>query len=197
MLYVCQLDHADIPYPTHTDTPDNEYGKNSTMRSSGCGLCSSVMMADRLLINPNFGLKDALELSFATGANHGSGTDYKLYAPALAERLGLDLEVTSDIDKLAECLKTGGCAIAHVRPHADGEKPYFSHNGGHYVTVISVESDGCFDVLDPSNRPGKFDDPYRSEMVKMKDGIAVCKPEALVKDVEMLEGRGFYLFKRK
>ena len=76
-------------------------------------------------------------------------------------------------------------------------KPYFSHNGGHYVTVISVESDGCFDVLDPSNRPGKFDDPYRSEMVKMKDGIAVCKPEALVKDVEMLEGRGFYLFKRK
>ena len=199
MLYVCQLDYPDVPYPTHTGEKDNEKGKTTTIKSSGCGLCSAVMVADRLLVSPSFNLNDALELSMSKGANHASGTDYRIFAPAFAEKLGLELEVTGDIEKLTACLKSGGCAVMHCRPHKNGDKPYFSLNGGHYVVVISVDGDGRFAVLDPSYKEGKFDSDYRRDKVRMNGLIAHCGPEVLLADTEDpdIAGRGFYLFKRK
>ena len=197
MLYVSQLDYQHIPYRTMTDKPDDDWGINSTVRSSGCGLCAAVMVADRLLIKPKFGVKSAVALSYKTGANHGVGTDYGIFAPAFAKRFGFKLEKTSSLKKLEKCLKTGGCAVAHVRPAPDGSKPYFS-NGGHYITVIGVEPDGRFAILDPSLKPDKFDTPERRGKVEVKGKICFCAPAVLEHDVEwsVPENRGFYLFSR-
>ena len=67
---------------------EQEKGKTTTVRSSGCGLCSAIMVADRLLPNCEFGLKEAIDLAYATNANLEVGTTYQVYAPALAEKLG-------------------------------------------------------------------------------------------------------------
>ena len=202
MLYLNQLEHP-IPYPTWvTDaepgTFEYDYGRKSTVKSSGCGLCSAVMVADRLIPNNTFLLEDALTLSVETGANHGSGTDYKLFAPAFAEKCGLSLEVTDDGEKLIECLKHGGAAVAHCKP-CEKETGYigvFTH-GGHYVTVIGVEPDGRLAILDPSNKPGKFDEPGREGKVEVKDNICYCQPEVLAADVKAKAPRCYYLFRRK
>jgi len=196
MLYICQLDYPDIPYPTHTSEPENERGPFTTIKSSGCGLCAAVMMADRLIPNVKFSLVDALELSMKIGANAWSGTSYRVLGPAVAERLGLKLEVTGDVNRLAEMLKTGACAVAHVRKRADGSPGTFT-TGGHYITVFGVEADGRFAILDPSQKPGKFEEYDRAGKVEVvQDHVCLCSPEVLAADIAPLADRGLYIFSR-
>jgi hypothetical protein len=156
------------------------------------------MVADRLLPANTFLLEQALALSVETGANHESGTVYKIYAPAFAEKLGLDLEVTDDPEKLRECLRTGGAAVAHVRSKEKEGGPVatFTH-GGHYIAVVGEEPDGRLAILDPSWKPGKFDEPGREGKVEMKGFLCLCTMEVLQADVEPVAPRGFYLFRRK
>ena len=62
MKYVCQLEYPDLLYVTRTSLEGEarEKGKTTTIRSSGCGLCSAVMVADRLLPNCQFSLRGQL-----------------------------------------------------------------------------------------------------------------------------------------
>lgn len=108
MKYVSQLNYDHISYVTLTccSEEEREHGRNTTVRSSGCGLCSSVMVADRLLADCDFGVEDAVQLSYNAEANHARGTDYKRYAPAFAQKLGLRLEMTNDPLRLRHCLRT-------------------------------------------------------------------------------------------
>ena len=90
MKYVNQLEYPDWFYVTKTDLEDEarrKHGETTTVKSSACGLCSAVMVADRLLPNCAFDLKDALDLAYECGANRGVGTEYLYYAPAFAEKL--------------------------------------------------------------------------------------------------------------
>ena len=66
-----------------------EKGKTTTIATSGCGLCSAVMMADQLIPNCRFELQDALDLSYAVKGNQKKGTDFNIYGPAVAEKLSL------------------------------------------------------------------------------------------------------------
>ncbi len=75
-----QYEYNDILYPTHTDDPDNIYGKNTTVGTSGCGLCS-VMMVAELLSDKKITIYDAINLSFDSSANHATGTNMRLLAP--------------------------------------------------------------------------------------------------------------------
>ena len=50
MLFVNQNDYPDIPYPTDIDHPDSS-DNDGTIETAGCGLCSAVMMVDRLCMN--------------------------------------------------------------------------------------------------------------------------------------------------
>ncbi|OUN05637.1 hypothetical protein B5G43_12050 [Flavonifractor sp. An92] len=94
----------------------------------------------------------------SVNANHSPGTDMDLFAPYVAERFDLDLEMTDDPERLRQHLLRGGMAIANVtgdRPE-DGYVGLFSH-GGHYVAVVAIEEDGeHITVLDPSQLPDKF-----------------------------------------
>ncbi len=113
MKYVNQLEYPDVPYLTRIslEGEEREKGKSTTIKSSGCGLCSSVMVAHRLIPNCNFELEDALQLSYDAKANLNVGTNYKYYAPAFAEKMNFRLETTDDIERLRYCLRTGGAGL--------------------------------------------------------------------------------------
>lgn len=198
MKYVNQKEYPDWLYVTRVDMEgeDKERGRTSTISSSGCGLCSAVMVADRLIPGCEFGLKDAIKMSYDTNANHRKGTDYKRFAPVFAEEYGLEVEMTNDPERLRYCLRTGGAAVLHVKGDRDGYVGVFSH-GGHYAVAISEERDGRIAVLDPSYTKGKYEEEGRKGLVEMKnDVIAICDMQVIIDDTAPAE-ISFYLFWRK
>ena len=198
MIYINQLNYPHLPYITRTemDGEDYERGQRSTVRSSGCGLCSAIMVLDRLLPEYDFSIEDAVKLSYDCGANHRKGTDYKLFAPAFAEKFGLEYEMTSDPERLRYCLRTGGAAVLHSEGDQDGYIGVFTH-GGHYVAAISEERDGRIAILDPSLKEGKYDEEGRKGLVELKNEVvAICDMQVVIDDTLPAEP-SFYLFWRK
>ena len=173
MKYVNQREYPHWLYVTRTDLEgeDQEKGKTTTMASSGCGLCSAVMVADRLLPNCDFDLKAALDLSYATKANHGIGTDYACFAPAFAEKLGLRWENTTDFADVRRCIRTGGAVVVLVK------KGLFT-NSLHWITIVDEEADGRFLILDPSLTPTKYEENGRKGRVEIRNGVLLLCDEA-------------------
>ena len=199
MKYICQLDYPDWLFVTRTgkpEGPEQDKGKTTTVSRSGCGLCSSIMVADRLLPESTFGLKEAIRLAYDTQANPSVGLDYKIYAPAFAENLNFDLEMTSDPERLRYCLRTGGAAVLHARGDRVGPVGLFTHRG-HYIAAVSEERDGCIVILDPSYKEGKFEEEGRQGLVEVKNGVmAICDMQTIL-DNTVNRLHPFYLFWRK
>ena len=198
MKHVNQKAYPDIPYITRQlcdKEEDRERGKTTTIHSSGCGLCSAVMVADRLLPNCEFGLEDAINLSYENKANTKLGTTYTRFAPAFAEKLGLDYEMSNDPERLRYCLRTGGAAVLHVKGDREGYVGVFS-TSGHYVVAVSEERDGRIAILDPSYKEGKYEKEGRRGLVEIKNGvIALCDMQVIIADTAPAE-YSFYLFWR-
>ena len=199
MKYICQLDYPDWLFVTRTgkpEGPEQDKGKTTTVSRSGCGLCSSIMVADRLLPESTFGLKEAIRLAYDTQANHSVGLDYKIYAPAFAENLNFDLEMTSDPEQLRYCLRTGGAAVIHASGDREGHVGLFTHRG-HYIAAVSEERDGRIVILDPSYKEGKFEEEGRQGLVEVKNGVmAICDMQTIL-DNTVNRLHPFYLFWRK
>ena len=197
MKYINQLDYPEWLYVTRIemDEPERTKGKTTTVRSSGCGLCSAIMVADRLLVDSQFGLKEALKLSYETVANINIGTNYKRFAPAFADKLGLEWVPTNDPEELRKCLRTGGAAVIHVGGDREGHIGVFSHKG-HYVAAISEERDGRIAILDPSYKDGKYQEEGRSGKVRVDYPFTYCDPQCIIDDTQNRE-TPFYLFWRK
>lgn len=193
MKYVNQKKYPYWLYTTRLafEGAEREKGRTTTIFNSGCGLCSAVMVADRLIPNCEFGLEDAMRISYDCGGNRRKGTTYKIFAPVFAEELGLDLEMTNDPDRVRYCLRTGGAAVLHVKGDREGYTGVLSE-GGHYVVAISEERDGRIAVLDPSYREGK----YRGLVEVTKGVVALCDMEIIVEDTAPADP-SFYLFWRK
>lgn len=197
MKYINQLENEHIMYACNMEdmTPEKEWLHHSSFAKTGCGLCSAVMVADRLLIDPDFTIKDALQLAYETGANHAPGTDYKLFAPAFAEKMGLRLLMTSDMEDVKRCVRTGGAVVANSGGDREGWTGVYTH-GGHYVVVISETEDGRLCVLDPSLREDKFNEEGRVGKVEVAGKFTYCEPEILRKDTEN-RTPSFYCFWRR
>ena len=197
MKYINQLDYPHWLYVTRTSLEDGEKekGKTTTVKSSGCDICSAIMIADRLIPNCDFGLKEAIDLSYQVKANHTIGTDYDLYAPALAEKLGLRLEMTNAIERLRYCVRTGGAAVLNVGGDYEGHVGIFTHRG-HYIAVISENVDGRFVVLDPAYELNKFEEEGRYGKVEVKDHeVILCDEQTLAEEVAN-RSPGLFLFWR-
>ena len=198
MKYINQNNYPDKPYITRVkmEGEEKEKGTKTTVKTSACGLCSAVMVADRLVPNCEFSLDDAIELSYKTEANSFIGTSYKFFAPAFAEKFNLIYETTSDVEVLKNWLTTGGVAVANVGGDREDYIGVFSHNG-HYVVVNNLEDNNRVAILDPSYWEGKYNEESRQGKVEMKQGvIAVCDISVLQKDAEN-RNPSFHLFKRK
>lgn len=201
MKYVNQLQYPDLLYVTRTDMDEvnRQKGRTTTIATSGCGLCSAIMVADRLQPNSTFGLRDAIQLSYDTKANYRGGTAYTIYAPAFAEKLGLQLEQTCDPERLRQCLRTGGAAVVHVSGNRkdDGYLGVFSDRAKHYIVAIGEEPDGRIAVLDPAYEEGGYDREGRKGKVEVKNGvIALCNMQVLQEESTIFDP-AFYLFWRK
>jgi len=197
MKFVRQLDYPEWIYVTKTEMDEEarKHGETTTVASSACGLCAAVMVADRLLVNYEFELADAMELAYETKANHKVGTDYKIYAPAFAEKFDLKLEMTSDPERLRYCLRTGGAAVVHSGGDKEGRIGVFSH-GGHYITAISELEDGRIAVLDPDYSDDKFEEEGSKGQVEFRGVICIVDMEVLVQD-SSTRTPSYYLFWRK
>ncbi|MBO4410868.1 MAG: hypothetical protein J5794_01575 [Lachnospiraceae bacterium] len=208
MFYINQRDYPAVPYLTVTDRPGDPYGTTTTVKTSACGLCASMMALDRLFPTEDysFTLEDALALSYETGANHGYGTDGRLYFPAFAKKFGLRYEESNDLDAVRNCLRTGGTAIALVGDRsAEGYHGVFTHSE-HYICLIAELPDGRFEVLDPCLYEGKFEEPGRQGKVELFGHVAITSPEVLIEDTlkivrrsenpEQPKTKAFHLFWR-
>jgi hypothetical protein len=199
MRYINQKQYPHWLYVTRfemEEEEEREKGKTTTVASSACGLCAAIMVADRLLPNCDFDLKQALDLSYAVKANYRKGTSYKRFAPAFAEKLGLAWESTDDPQAVRECLQTGGAVVALTRGDRDGHAGLFTHSA-HYITLLNEERDGRFAILDPAFYPGKFNEPDRSGKVELKNEVLIlCDEKTLMEQASQTESP-FYLFWRK
>ena len=197
MKFINQRDYPHWLYVTRTDMDgeDKAWGRTSTVFTSACGLCSAVMVADRLLPNCDFDLNQAISLSYAVKANYRKGTSYVRFAPAFAEKLGLQLETSENIEDVLYCLRTGGAAVALVAGEPEGKSGLFTH-GYHYVALIAQERDGRLVILDPYLYDGKFDEEGRAGKVTLRDGVvALCTPEVLAGEATT-QYTPYYLFWR-
>lgn len=199
MKYICQLDYPHWLYITRTGHEGAEFekGKTTTVKDSGCGMCGAAMLADQLIPNCDFDLKAAIDLSYAVKGNQKKGTDYNIYGPALAEKLNLKYEPSTDIEDVLHCLRTGGSVICIAAGDRDGREGVFCH-GGHVMNVISEEADGRLVILDPSFRPDKYTEtPERKEKVEVKYGyLVLCKKEILAEECAP-KGTPYHLYWRK
>ena len=199
MRYENQRKHPHMLYVTRTslEEKEREYGKTTTMKSSGCGLCAGVMMVDRLLPFYEFSLEDAIQLSYDSDANRVVGTSYVRLGPALAEKFNLRYQMSDKLEDLLNCVRTGGCAVVLVGrgKYDNGERGLFT-KGGHYMTVISQEPDGRLAILDPAFEPTRYSDPKWEGLVEVKhDFVVLCDPQILHGETEGKTGP-YYLFWR-
>ena len=197
MKYVNQKNYPDLLYITHANPKDpyHERGKTTTISSAGCALCSAVMVADRLLPNCEFGLEDAIALSYEVKANMSAGTA-RLFFPAFGEKMGFRFEWGSTIEELKHCLQTGGAAMVTVCEVKGEHVGLFTH-GGHVMAIVGVEPDGRLVILDPSNVPGKFDEEGRKGKVEVReDGIILCDPEILHEETRTRQPGAYRLYWR-
>lgn len=196
MKYIKQNDYPHIRYSTNLVDPTDDRMTHGTFARSGCGLASLMMVADRLLVDYKFDMRDAIELSCATGANRWIGTSLRYIAPVFAYKFGLELEMTDDPQKLLHCLRTGGCAVAHSSGDREGRIGVFTH-GGHYIVPINEERDGRIAILDPYQTERKLSEETFTSAVEVQDNIFKCSLETLVEDCKPASGIPFYLFRRK
>ena len=198
MKYVRQMDYDHVLYYVVPPRPDSDWDPDDyfgTVDEAGCGLAAAIMMADRLLVEPNFDIKEALQLSYDSKANI-AGTNYEIYGPALAKELGLKYVATNDAEQLVHCLRTGGAAVVNCSGDREGHIGVFSH-GGHFVTAVSVEEDGRIAILDPSFREGKYDEEDRKRKVEVKGKLLLASPDVVAEDCCWNTFHNFHLFWRK
>jgi len=200
MKYINQLDYPYWRYITRTDMDEENRrkGETTTVATSGCGLCSAVMVADRLLVESNFELKDALQLSYDVKANFKGGTNAAKYFPAFAEKMGFRYEKVKDPEALRRCLRTGGAAIILVTGDRkdDGYHGVFSDYARHYIVAVAEERDGRILVMDPAYEEGNYEKGDRKGKVEVKArGMGICEMKILQEETEPIE-TPFHLFWR-
>ena len=201
MKYVNQLDYPHLQYITQTANPDpawRQIGLENTIAKSGCGLCTSVMIADRLLAdNGKFEIEDARQLSYDCGANQWSGTRGVVYFPAFAEKFNLKLIHSANIEDLLHCLRTGGAAAVLVSGDHDDYHGVYSDRWSHYIVAVAEEEDGRICVLDAAYEEGAYEKGDRKGKVEvLQRGFSRCSLQVIREETAAIE-KPFFLFWRK
>ena len=195
MKYINQLDYSHIPYPTRVK--QEEYAPNglqTSVRSSGCGLCS-VCMAIDLLTDKTLSIEECVNISRECVANYSRGTDMNILGPVIAERFDIEYSKTSDLTEAIHHFREGGVIVVHVGIPVGKEIGLFT-KGGHYMLLISTDGkDFCF--LDPSYTKEKFKLPERLGRVDESRAPYLYAPIETIDSECKPEKVKYHLFKRK
>ncbi len=185
MKYFNQNDYGNVPYPSPT-------APKATVKSGGCGPTCAAMIVSNLtskVVDP----KAMATYAIQKKARVSGGTDMQVLSKAIAADYGLTYATTNDESVLLQHLRSGGIAIANVGGNRPGYKGVFS-DGGHYVVVAGIASDGKAMVLDPGYYAGKFNKFGRVGKVKVVGNVCYCDIGVLAKDTEIRKP-AYYLFK--
>ncbi len=162
-----------IPYPYK----DN--GK--TLGSSGCGVCSSLMIILNMT-KEEPKLESYTEKLIEIGARAPYGSDIYKIADYLQSEYKLKHSFTKDAEKLKEHLRDGKMAIAHV-----GKKKLFARSG-HFVVIAGIVKDKDENeraiILDPTFAKAKYDVQRRVDagIEYSDDGIVTAPFETVLED---------------
>lgn len=195
MKYINQLNYPHIPYPTKVKmeefAPD---GLQSSVKSSGCGLCCACMVID-ILTDKTLDIEECVSISKECVANHSRGTDMNILGPVIAEKFDIEYSKTSDLCEAIKHIQEGGVIIVHAGVPEGKEIGLFT-KGGHYMLLISTDGkDFCF--LDPSYSEEKFKLPERLGRVDESRAPYLYAPIETV-DSECKPAKvKYHMFKRK
>jgi hypothetical protein len=195
MKYINQIEYPHIPYPTRVK--QEEYapnGRNTSVRQSGCGLCS-VCMAIDLLTDKTLEIEECVRISRECVANYARGTDMNVLGPVIAEKFDVAYSKTSDLSEAISHLQKGGVIVVHVGIPEGKEIGLFT-KGGHYMLIISTDGkEFCF--LDPSYTEEKFKIPERAGRVN-ENNAPYLYTDIATMDSETKPGKvKYHLFSRK
>ncbi len=166
-----------IPYPY------NDNGK--TIGSSGCGVCSSLMII-RNLTDYEPTLESYAQEIIDCGGRVSSGSDLNAISRYMKSEYHLNYSYTKSIKELKKHLKKGNMAIANV-----GDKKLFAKSG-HFVVVAGITKDEDGNdlaiILDPSFKPSKYEAKHRVDagIKYSKDGIVTAPFDVLLEDTRLL-----------
>lgn len=176
------INNRNIPYPYN----DN----NKTIGTSGCGVCSSLMV---LLNTTNYEpkLEPYTKELIKAGARESYGSNMFKIAEYLKKEYNISYKATKDVNELKAHLDKGYMATAHVGTHS-----YFTTGTGHFVTVAGYVKGAREDkviILDPGFSEKKYSELKRVEVGidREGDGIVTAPFETLLEDCK---GEYFVLF---
>ena len=194
MKLVNQNDYPDVIYVTKTKKPepDRTTGLSTTIATSGCGICSGMMVGQ--FFGYDMCLDEAIKLSYDYEANTSFGTKYIPYANGLCDKFDLTCSIGYDKEALFKHLDNRGCAVANVGGDHDDHIGVFSHVG-HYIFIYKHVGDEVY-ILDPGIEPNKYTENGRKDKVRFEDEFVISDIKYLLKDTENRD-MPFFMFKKR
>ena len=176
MFYINQYEYPHVEYPH----PEGVYtDKIPTVATSGCGLCSFMMIVNNRTQH-TITLEKSMALALESGANAGKGTQLRVMAPYAAPMYDLDYRATRDADALRAHLEKGEWAVVCCDGDTDRGIGLFSHVA-HFVVACGIQGDEVC-ILDPAYKEGKFEEGIRQGKVRVEFPYLYCAFEDLVND---------------
>jgi len=177
-MLINQNNYPNKIYITKTNKPDYLAGLKTTIKSSGCGICCGMMVAD--FFNQKLSIDEAIELSYSYKANTSAGTKYKEYSNALCNKLNLTCSRSNNINDLYECLDNNGCCVVNIKGNYNDHIGYFS-NIGHYLFIFKHNKDDLF-IYDPDFSNEKYQLGHRKS-IKIIDDYLIADYRLLLEDI--------------
>lgn len=155
---------------------DNPSTKNriETIKTSGCGVCSSCMVFNNLSGKEMYTVPQMAKFSLSHGCRDNSGTNVAKLLKALCKaNKAFSYTTTNDEAKLVAHLKKGGIAIAN-----QGNKYNIFSTAGHFVVAYKMNGKNI-EVLDPQMYSGKYNAYSRPKRIvkKTSTGCVVSQKE--------------------
>lgn len=167
MFYYNQRNYENITYPSSNH-------KNATIKSGGCGVCSTAIVVNNLAGKELFTVKSMRDLAIDSGARVAEGTDVNKLLKAIEKKYPkFTHKITNSEDELIKHLKAGGMAIAN-----QGNKYNVFSSAGHFIACVGMSGNNI-EVYDSDMYSGKYNTKTRqARIVKAtKTGCIVSKAE--------------------
>lgn len=173
--FYCQLDYEAIPYALP--------GGHGNLADSGCGICATSMLVERML-DVSCPPEEAVKLALFCGARDKSGTNYYILGGAVSAKFSLRMACTEDLNEALALMKAhaGAKTVANIRGNREGYVGLFS-DCGHYVLLDRLRDDQVC-VLDSMYKPesDRYAIPGRAGKVRMNGNEAWCDQRLLALD---------------